>query len=57
MAKVLKRPDRAVIVYSQMARQAFPDANIFKLEELKLLLDVLAHYDYWSDKVRKIDYY
>ena len=23
-----KRPDRAVIVYSQMARQAFPDANI-----------------------------
>lgn len=47
-----KRPDRAVIVYSQMARQAFPDANIL-IGGIEASLRRLAHYDYWSDKVRK----
>lgn len=47
-----KRPDRAVIVYSQMARQAFPDANIL-IGRIEASLRRLAHYDYWSDKVRK----
>ncbi|MDF9824179.1 putative radical SAM protein YgiQ [Breznakia sp. PF5-3] len=47
-----KRPDRAVIVYSQMARQAYPDANII-LGGIEASLRRLAHYDYWDNKVRK----
>ena len=50
--KGFKRPDRAVIVYSQMARQAYPDTNII-LGGIEASLRRLAHYDYWSDKVRK----
>lgn len=47
-----KRPDRAVIVYSQMARQAYPDANII-IGGIEASLRRLAHYDYWDNKVRK----
>ena len=47
-----KRPDRAVIVYSLMAHQAFHDANII-IGGIEASLRRLAHYDYWSDKVRK----
>lgn len=47
-----KRPDRAVIVYSQMARQAYPDANIL-IGGIEASLRRLAHYDYWDNKVRK----
>lgn len=47
-----KRPDRAVIVYSQMARQAYPDANII-IGGIEASLRRLSHYDYWDDKVRK----
>lgn len=50
--KGFKRPDRAVIVYSQMARQAYPDTNII-IGGIEASLRRLAHYDYWSDKVRK----
>lgn len=47
-----KRPDRAVIVYSQMARQAYPDANII-IGGIEASLRRLSHYDYWDNKVRK----
>ena len=47
-----KRPDRAVIVYSQMARQAYPDTNII-ICGIEASLRRLSHYDYWDDKVRK----
>ncbi len=47
-----KRPDRAVIVYSQMARQAYKDANII-IGGIEASLRRLSHYDYWDDKVRK----
>ena len=47
-----KRPDRAVIVYSQMARQAYRDANII-IGGIEASLRRLGHYDYWDDKVRK----
>jgi len=47
-----KRPDRAVIVYSQKARQAYPDANII-IGGIEASLRRLSHYDYWDDKVRK----
>lgn len=51
-AKMGKRPDRAVIVYSQVARQAYPDANII-IGGIEASLRRLSHYDYWDDKVRK----
>jgi len=47
-----KRPDRAVIVYSQRAREAYPDANIV-IGGIEASLRRIAHYDYWSDKVRR----
>lgn len=47
-----KRPDRAVIVYSQMARQAFKDSTII-IGGIEASLRRLAHYDYWDNKVRK----
>lgn len=47
-----KRPDRAVIVYSQKVRQVYKDATII-LGGIEASLRRLAHYDYWDDKVRK----
>ncbi len=47
-----KRPDRAAIVYSQRCREAFKDAPIV-LGGIEGSLRRIAHYDYWSDKVRR----
>ncbi len=47
-----KRPDRAVIVYAQRCREAFPEAPII-LGGIEASLRRIAHYDYWSDKVRR----
>ncbi len=47
-----KRPDRAAIVYSQRCREAFPDVPII-LGGIEASLRRIAHYDYWSDKVRR----
>ena len=47
-----KRPDRSVLVYSQRAREAFPEATII-IGGIEASLRRIAHYDYWSDKVRK----
>ncbi len=47
-----KRPDHAVVVYAQRAREAFPDANIV-IGSIEASLRRIAHYDYWSDKVRR----
>lgn len=46
------RPDRAAIIYSQRAREAYPDAPIV-LGGIEATMRRFAHYDYWSDKVRK----
>ncbi|EAR09385.1 YgiQ family radical SAM protein [Reinekea blandensis] len=46
-----KRPDRAVLVYSQCCRQAFPDTPIV-LGGIEASLRRIAQYDYWSNKVR-----
>ncbi|HEY6896200.1 MAG TPA: YgiQ family radical SAM protein [Rhodocyclaceae bacterium] len=51
-AEANKRPDRAVIVYSQRAREAYPEANIV-IGGIEASLRRIAHYDYWSDKVRR----
>ncbi len=47
-----KRPDRAVLVYSQRCREAFKDTPIV-IGGIEASLRRLAHYDYWSDKVRR----
>ena len=47
-----KRPDRAVTVYAQRAREAYPESAIV-IGSLEASLRRIAHYDYWSDKVRR----
>ena len=47
-----RRPDRAVIVYSQRIREAFKQVPIV-LGGIEASLRRIAHYDYWSDKVRR----
>ncbi|MGB0865843.1 MAG: YgiQ family radical SAM protein, partial [Granulosicoccaceae bacterium] len=47
-----KRPDRAVIVYSQRCREAFKGAQVV-VGGIEASLRRIAHYDYWSDKVRR----
>ncbi len=46
------RPDRACIVYANRAREAFPGLPII-IGGLEASLRRFAHYDYWSDKVRR----
>lgn len=48
--KAGKRPDRAVTVYSMLARRAFPDTPIY-LGGIEASLRRFAHYDYWADRV------
>lgn len=47
-----KRPDRCVIVYAQRCREAFKDVAVV-LGGIEASLRRIAHYDYWSDKVRR----
>jgi len=47
-----KRPDRAVIVYSQRCREAYPATPIV-IGGIEASLRRIAHYDYWSDTVRR----
>ena len=45
-----KRPDRAVTVYSMLARRAFPETPVY-LGGIEASLRRFAHYDYWADRV------
>ena len=47
-----KRPDRAVVVYSQRCREAYKNTPIV-VGSIEASLRRIAHYDYWSDKVRR----
>ena len=47
-----RRPDRSVIVYAQRAREAFRDVPIV-VGGIEASLRRIAHYDYWSEKVRR----
>lgn len=47
-----RRPDRSVIVYSQRLRGAYKDAAIV-IGGIEASLRRVAHYDYWSEKVRR----
>lgn len=46
------RPNRAGIVYANLCRQAFPGVPIV-LGGIEASLRRIAHYDYWSDQVRR----
>ena len=47
-----KRPDRAVTVYAQRAREAYKDIPII-VGGIEASLRRIAHFDYWSDTVRR----
>lgn len=46
------RPDRATIVYCNKIREAYKDVDIV-IGGIEASLRRFAHYDYWSDRVRK----
>jgi uncharacterized radical SAM protein YgiQ len=46
-----KRPDRAVTVYTQRCKEAYKKPVI--IGGIEASLRRIAHYDYWSDKVRR----
>jgi len=46
-----KRPDRAVTVYTQRCKEAFKGIPVI-IGGIEASLRRIAHYDYWSDKVR-----
>jgi uncharacterized radical SAM protein YgiQ len=46
------RPDRSVIVYAQRCREAFSDVPVV-LGGIEASLRRIAHFDYWSEKVRR----
>jgi uncharacterized radical SAM protein YgiQ len=46
------RPDRATIVYAQRCREAYPGVPVV-LGGIEASLRRIAHYDYWSDTVRR----
>ncbi|ABN52326.1 MAG TPA: YgiQ family radical SAM protein [Hungateiclostridium thermocellum] len=47
-----RRPDRAVIVYTNKARQLFRDVPVI-IGGIEASLRRFAHYDYWDDRVRR----
>ncbi len=47
-----RRPDRSVIVYAQRAREAYKDVPIV-IGGIEASLRRSAHFDYWSEKVRR----
>ena len=47
-----KRPDRAVGVYTQRCKEAWSDVPVI-IGGIEASLRRIAHYDYWSDKVRR----
>lgn len=49
--KAGNRPDRAVIVYSQIIKKIYPDSPVI-IGGLEASLRRFAHYDYWDDAVR-----
>jgi len=50
--RIGRRPDRATLAYCQRAREAYSDVPIIA-GGIEASLRRLAHYDYWSDKVRR----
>jgi len=47
------RPDRAVIAYCNLIRRAFKPCRPLVIGGIEASLRRIAHYDYWSDSVRR----
>jgi len=47
------RPDRAVVVYANLIRQYFKNTRPLVLGGVEASLRRVAHYDYWSDAIRR----
>jgi uncharacterized radical SAM protein YgiQ len=50
--RIGRRPDRATLAYCQRSREAFPGVPVVA-GGVEASLRRLAHYDYWSDTVRR----
>jgi len=50
--RIGRRPDRATLAYCQRSREAYPGVSVIA-GGVEASLRRLAHYDYWSDKVRR----
>lgn len=50
--RIGRRPDRATLAYCQRAREAYPGVPVVA-GGVEASLRRIAHYDYWSDKVRR----
>ena len=48
-----RRPDRAVITYTNLIRRYFKNTRPIVLGGIEASLRRVAHYDYWSDKLRR----
>jgi uncharacterized radical SAM protein YgiQ len=48
-----RRPDRALIVYTNLIRRYFKQTKPIVLGGMEASLRRIAHYDYWSDKIRR----
>ncbi len=48
-----KRPDRAVLVYSNLIRRFYKNTVPIVLGGIEASLRRITHYDYWSNKLRK----
>ena len=47
-----KRPDYAVVVYGNLIRSVYPDIPVI-IGGIEASLRRLAHYDYWSDRLKR----
>ena len=47
-----RRPDRAVIVYTNLVRRYFKKTKPIVLGGIEASLRRIAHYDFWSDRIR-----
>ena len=48
-----RRPDRACVVYANLIRRYFKDTRPLVLGGVEASLRRIAHYDYWSDSIRR----
>lgn len=48
-----RRPDRAAIAYANLIRQHFKNTKPLVLGGVEASLRRIAHYDYWSDSIRR----
>ncbi len=51
--KNIRRPDRAVIAYANLIRRHFKNTRPIVLGGVEASLRRIAHYDYWSDSIRR----